>query len=94
MSYTLNNGHWRVLYVHFTVYVRIFKHLKCSSEKLTILSYGTLELNERYMPHFRHSLSVIKHTATKTEIPTQIIKFETKYEISFQIFQRIKPVTN
>ena len=26
----------------------LLKHLKCSSEKLTILSYGTLELNERY----------------------------------------------
>ena len=27
----------------------LLKHLKCSSEKLTILSYDTLELNERYI---------------------------------------------
>ena len=26
----------------------LLKHLKCSSEKLTILRYGTLELNDRY----------------------------------------------
>ena len=27
----------------------LLKHLRCSSEKLTILSYGTLELNERVL---------------------------------------------
>ena len=39
-------GEYFISFISLRMY-GLLKHLKCSSEKLTILSYGSLELNER-----------------------------------------------
>ena len=57
----------------------LFKHEKCSPEKFTILSYDTLELNERYemkpfhkqnqVPHKSHLPPLVNHFASIAKFP-------------------------